>query len=165
MPTTEEIVTRLRERFPDAIIDAPADAIDSTVIVTRDALRDVAFFLRDEVGYDYLTNLSAVDYPDHFEVVYHLYGIESGLGLLALKTTCEDKSQPVVPSVVDIWKSADFQEREEFDLMGIRFEGHPNLKRIMMWDGYEGHPLRKDFENRTFSFAELEPGRQATEDW
>jgi len=165
MPTNEEIVTRLRERFPDAVVDVPEDMVDFTVVVAVDALREVALFLANEIGYDYLTNLSAVDWPDRFEVVYHLYGIESGLGLLALKVFCEDKENPVVPSVVDIWKSADLQEREEFDLMGIRFEGHPNLKRIMMWDGYEGHPLRKDFENRTFTFAELEPSRQATEDW
>ena len=165
MPTNEEIVTRLRERFPDVAIDVPDDAIDFTVVIAPDALRDVALFLQSELGYDYLANLSAVDYADRFEVVYHLCGVESGLGLLALKAVCEDKENPVVPSVVDVWKSADFQEREEFDLMGIRFEGHPNLKRIMMWDGYEGHPLRKDFENRTFTFAELEPSRQATEDW
>lgn len=165
MPTNEEIVSRLRDRFPDVAFDVPEETVDFTITLEAGSLRDVAHFLRDEVGYDYLTNLSAVDWPDRFEVVYHLYGVESGLGLLALKAVCIDRENPVVPSVVDIWKSADFQEREEFDLMGIRFEGHPNLKRIMMWDGYEGHPLRKDFENRTFTFAELEPSRQATEDW
>ena len=165
MPTNEEIVARLREKFPDALTDVPADTIDFTVVVAAGAWHDVARFLRDEVGYDYLANLSTVDYPERFEVVYHLCGIGTRLGLLAVKVFCVDKENPVVPSVVDIWKSADFQEREGFDLMGIRFEGHPNLKRIMMWDGYEGHPLRKDFENRTFTFAELEPSRQATEDW
>jgi len=165
MPTNEEIVVRLQDKFRDAILEVPEDTIDFTLVIDAGSLREIALFLRDELGYDYLTNVTAVDWPDRFEVVYHLYGIESRSALLTLKVPCEDKENPIVPSVVDIWKSADFQEREEFDLMGIRFEGHPNLKRIMMWDGYEGHPLRKDFENRTFTFTELEPSRQATEDW
>lgn len=165
MPTNEEIAVRLRDKFPEAILDVPEDTVDFTLVIRAGSLREIALFLRDELGYDYLTNVTAVDWPDRFEVVYHLYGIRSKSDLLTLKVPCEDKENPIVPSVVDIWKSADFQEREEFDLMGIRFEGHPNLKRIMMWDGYEGHPLRKDFENRTFTFIELEPSRQATEDW
>lgn len=165
MPTNEEIVARLREKFPTAILDVPAGMRDFTIVVDAGAWRDVARFLRDELGFDYLSNLTAVEWPERFEVVYHLYGMQKGLGLLTVKVPCADKSDPVVPSVVDIWKSADFQEREEYDLMGIRFEGHPNLKRIMMWEGFVGHPLRKDFENRPFTYAELEPTRQATPDW
>jgi len=165
MPTNEEILARLREKFPHAIREVPEGTLDFTVVIDAGFLRDVALFLRDEIGFDYLTNLTAVDWPDRFEVVYHLYGIQSGLGLLTLKVPCEDKTNHSVPSVVDNWKSADLQEREVYDLMGIRFEGHPNLKKIMMWEGFQGHPLRKEFENRTFTYAELEPTRQATEDW
>ena len=165
MPTNEEILAQLRKRFPNAILDVPAGMLDFTVVIDAGALRDVALFLRDEIGFDYLTDLTAADWPEKFEVVYHLYGIKRGLGLLTLKVPLADKANAVVASVVDIWKSADLQEREVYDLMGIRFDGHPNLKRIMMWEGYQGHPLRKEFENRTFTYAELEPSRQATEDW
>lgn len=161
----EEVLARLQGAFPEVQFEAPAGMIDYTIVVPADALCRTALFLRDELGYDYLTDLSAVDWPDRFEVVYHLYGVKQGLGLLTLKVPAFDKANPVVPSVVGIWRSADLQEREEYDLMGIRFAGHPRLKRIMMWEGYEGHPLRKDFVNRTFTYAELEPSRQATEDW
>ena len=165
MPANEEILARIREQFPGAVLETPEEMIDPTIVVDAGAWRDVALFLRDELGYDYLTNVTAVDYPDRFEVVYHFYGVETHRDLLVVKVPCPDKAHPVVPSVTHIWKSADQQEREEYDLMGIRFEGHPNLRRIMMWEGFEGHPLRKDYENRTFTYVELEPSRQATEDW
>lgn len=165
MLTHEEILSRLRERFPDAVLEVPEGMIDFTIVIAPQAWHDVALFLRDELGYDFLTNVTAVDWPDRFEVVYHLYGVQAGHPLLTIKLPVTDKENPVVPSVVDVWRSADYQEREEYDLMGIRFEGHPNLKRIMMWEGYEGHPLRKDFQNRTYSYAELEPSRKAAPDW
>jgi NADH-quinone oxidoreductase subunit C len=165
MPEREELLARLQSKFPDVTFEAPAGMIDFTIVLPAGALRDVALFLRDELGYDYLTDVTAVDWPDRFEVVYHLYGIQRMQGLLTLKVPLTDKAKPAVPSVVDIWKSADLHERECYDLMGIRFEGHPRLKRIMMWEGFEGHPLRKDYVNRTFTYAELEPSRQATEDW
>jgi len=165
IPTNDELLTKLRERFPEAVVEVPEETIDFTVVIDPDSLRDVARFLHDELGFDYLTDLTAVDLPDYFEVIYHLYGVNTGLGLWRVKVRCPDKETPALSSVVDIWKSADFQEREVYDLMGIRFDGHPNLKRIMMWEGFEGHPLRKDYENRTFTYAEMEPSRQATEDW
>jgi len=165
MATNEALLDCLQRRFPDVQFATPAGLMDFTIEVPADALSQVALYLRDERGYDYLTDISAVDWPERFEVVYHLYGIKQGLGLLTLKVPVPDKADPAVPSVTAIWRSAEFQEREEYDLMGIRFVGHPALKRIMMWEGYEGHPLRKDFVNRTFTFAELEPSRQATEDW
>ena len=163
--SNEETLARLQKQFPEVAFEAPAGMLDFTILVPADALRSTAFFLRDTLGYDFLADLSAVEWPDRFEVVYHLYGLRERLGLLTLKVLVPDKANPVVPSVVDIWRSADFQEREEYDLLGIRFEGHPNLKRIMLWEGFEGHPLRKDYVNRTFTYAELEPSRQATEDW
>lgn len=165
MPMNEEVLARLQKEFPDVPFEAPAGMLNYSIIVPAEALCQTALFLRDELGYDYLTDLSAVDWPDRFEVVYHLYGVRRGLGMLTLKVPLPDKANPVVPSVIGVWRSADLQEREEYDLMGIRFVGHPRLKRILMWEGYEGHPLRKDFVNRTFTYAELEPSRQATEDW
>jgi NADH:ubiquinone oxidoreductase subunit C len=81
---------------------------------------------------------------DYFEVVYHLISLEHNHSLV-LKTRCYDRDKPVVPSVVNLWRSADFQEREVYDLMGIIFDGHPNLKRLLLWEGFVGHPLRRDY--------------------
>ena len=94
--------------------------------------------------FDYLVSVTAVDYYDYFELVYHLTSLEHNHSLV-LKTRCYDRSEPVVSSVFGLWQGADFQEREIYDLMGIRFVGHPNLKRIALWEGFEGHPLRTDF--------------------
>lgn len=115
--------------------------VDSTV------LNDVARTVRDELGYDYLSSATAVDYHDwgdHFEMVYHCYRTTGGDPLVLKARTPRDVA--TLPSVVNIWPGADFQEREAYDLMGIHFEGHPNLKRILMWEGFEGHPMRKDWK-------------------
>ncbi len=101
--------------------------------------------LRDDLGYDYLANLTSVDYPERFEVVYHLYSIEQGGAHVYLKVHA-DKDDPMVPSLIGVYRAADFQEREVYDMMGIRFAGHPNLKRILLWEGFEGFPLRKDWK-------------------
>jgi NADH-quinone oxidoreductase subunit C len=93
---------------------------------------------------DYLNNLTAVDRLDYFEVVYHLSSLTHNHSLV-LKTKCFGRDNPSVPSVVGLWRGADFQEREVYDLMGIAFSGHPNLKRILLWEGYPGHPLRRDY--------------------
>ena len=94
---------------------------------------------------DYLANLTAVDYPpDHLDVVYHLYSMAKKHGPVALKVKLP-RAQAVVASVTPIWRGAEFQEREVYDLFGVRFEGHPDLRRILMWEGFEGHPMRKDY--------------------
>jgi len=150
----EEILAKLRERFPEEIADQP-EGIDFTVVVQAQKLPEIAAFLRDEIGFDYLSNLTSVDHPDHFEVVYHLYSIRNPAPPFVLKVMLEDKENPRLPSVVGVWEGANFQEREVYDLMGIVFEGHPNLERILLWDGFPGHPLRKDFTNRTYSYEEM----------
>ena len=101
--------------------------------------------LKDTPGLDfnYLTSITAVDYGDYFELVYNLTSLEHNHSLV-IKARC-DRNQPVLPSVVSLWRAADYQEREIYDLMGVTFEGHPNLKRIALWAGYQGHPLRKDY--------------------
>ncbi len=163
--TNEEILSKLRERFPDAVIEVP-ELIDFTVVIKPEALADVARFLHDECGLDYLALLTAVDRPERFEVVYHLWSIkDQTTEPFVLKVYIEDKEDPTVPSVTPIWRGANYQEREAYDLMGIRFEGHPNLKRILLWEGFPGHPLRKDFENRTYTFEELEPTRPKGPEW
>jgi NADH/F420H2 dehydrogenase subunit C len=163
--TNEEILSKLRKKFPEDIVEIP-ELIDFTVAVKPEAVAEVARFLRDECGLDYLALLTAVDQPERFEVVYHLWSIKNRTTEpFVLKAYVEDKENPAVPSVTPIWRGANYQEREAYDLMGIRFEGHPNLKRLVLWEGFPGHPLRKDFENRTYTFEELKPTRPTGPDW
>ena len=82
--------------------------------------------------------------------MYYLYGVAKPKDALVLKVRLTDKAAPVLPSVTSIWRGADLQEREVYDMMGIRFEGHPNLRRILLWEGFEGYPLRKDFKEPYF---------------
>ena len=155
--TNNEILAKLKEEFPGAILEVP-NLIDFTVAIEPDYLVDVATFLRDEAKLDYLSDVTAVDRPGRFEVVYHLYSIaEETSQVFVLKVYLEDKENPSVASITTLWQGAYYQECEIYDLMGIHFEGHPNLKRILLWEGFEGHPLRKDYENRLFTYEELKP--------
>ncbi len=119
-------------------------------VVGAEKLVDVARYLRDQAGYSYCSMVTAVDYPDRLECLYYLYPmrIEANVpsSALVLKCSATDKEDPVIPSVSAIWPGANFQEREVYDMFGIRFAGHPNLKRILMWDGFAGWPLRKDYK-------------------
>jgi NADH:ubiquinone oxidoreductase subunit C len=135
-----EIAKQLTARFPEAVIESS----EETLVVRDDYLFRAAEYLKTDIGLDYLVDLTAVDYVDYFEVVYHLVSLEQNRRLV-LKTRSDDRKKPTLPSVVTLWKGADFLEREIFDLMGIRFEGHPNLKRIVLWEGFEGYPLRKEY--------------------
>jgi len=114
-------------------------------LVQPERLIEVATTLRDEFGYDYLSSVTGVDYypEDVIEVVYHLFKSTGGSALI-LKTQTSRESTSV-PSLVPVYPGAEFQEREAWDLMGIHFEGHPDLRRILMWEGFHGHPLRKDW--------------------
>jgi len=138
----EQIAKEITELFPGAVVAADKAA----VVVTSESLYQVAEFLKNTpvLDFDYLTNLTAVDYVDYFEVVYHLISLKHNHSLV-LKTRCHDRDKPEVPSVVNLWRSVDFQEREAYDLMGIIFDGHPNLKRLLLWEGFVGHPLRRDY--------------------
>ncbi len=137
------VAEKIKATYPDAIEAVSAQGI----VVKRDHLLDVARFLHDskELAFDYLNNVTSVDYPDRFEVVYHLSSVERGGAPLTLKANA-DRQDPVVPSLVPVYRGANFQEREVYDMMGVRFAGHPNLRRILMWDGFEGYPLRKDYK-------------------
>jgi NADH:ubiquinone oxidoreductase subunit D/NADH:ubiquinone oxidoreductase subunit C len=119
------------------------------LVVNADQLVDVATFLRDEMSYAYLSCVTGLDYPEptngfagRYEVVYNLFRSQGGPLTVHVHA---DRDDPVVPSLVGVWPSANFQEREAWDLMGIRFAGHPDLRRILLWEGFEGHPLRKDW--------------------
>jgi len=140
-----ELLATLEERFPGAAQPAQYDGI----VIAPDQLVEVAAFLRDDLDYDYLSCVTGVDYPEatngapaRFETVYNLFRSQGGPLTLHVHA---DRENPVVPSLVNVWPSANFQEREAWDLMGIRFEGHPDLRRILLWEGFDGHPLRKDW--------------------
>jgi NADH-quinone oxidoreductase subunit D/NADH-quinone oxidoreductase subunit C/D len=141
----------LEARFPGAVSLDPREGIGGLVIEPSHLL-EVAQTLRDELGFDYLASATAVDnygWTDDLEMVYHLCNIQEGIRgatqplVLRAKTGRDHAS---LPSLVSVYPGADFQEREAWDLYGIRFEGHPNLKRILMWEGFAGHPMRKDWQ-------------------
>ena len=116
------------------------------LVIEKDFITDVMRLLRNSPYYclDYLSSLTGVDHLDFFEVIYHLMSI-SRQHSITIKTRCSGRDNLEIPSVTPIWQGADLQEREIFDLLGINFTGHPNMKRIVLWEGFEGHPLRKDY--------------------
>jgi len=117
-----------------------------TLVVNRAQFHDIAAFLRDTLGYTYLIDISSVDHfggEPRYEVVYELQNFERADHLRLKYTVSEDDC--TAPTVIDLWATADWHEREVFDMMGIKFTGHPDLRRILMWEGYPFHPLRKDF--------------------
>ncbi len=133
------------ERFPDWVRADDRQGYQG-LLVDPAHLLSLMEALRDQLGYDHLTSVTGVDYlpEEKMEVVYHLYRSTGG-AILEIKTQTP-RSNPVVPSLVALYPGADFQEREAWDLLGIQFENHPNLKRILMWEGFAGHPLRKDWQ-------------------
>ena len=140
----QELAKLVRERFPEAELEWEGDSL----WIEPRHVRDVALFLKEEprLAFSFLNAVSTVDYIEYFEVVYHLTSFQYNHSAV-VKTRLYGREAPVVPSVVEVWPGANFQEREIWDLMGVAFEGHPNLKRIMLWDGFPGHPHRKDFED------------------
>jgi NADH/F420H2 dehydrogenase subunit C len=163
--TNEEILAKLKDNLASPVVETPEGMKDFTLVVAPDRLLEVMTFLRDTVGMDYLSSVTAVDYPDRFEMVYHLFSVARRQGLLVVKARLSDKDNAEIASVTPLWPGASLQESEVYDLFGIRFPGHPDLRRIMTWDGFPGHPLRKDFENRTFTFKDLEPTRPKPPNW
>ena len=134
----------LAVRFPGSVT-ADARPGYSGWIVTKDKLIEVATTLRDEFGFDLLSHVTGVDYfPDKMEVVYEAYKTTGGPGIL-FKVQVPRIDPIEVPSVTPIWPGAEFQEREIWDLYGIKFTDHPDLRRILMWEGFEGHPMRRDW--------------------
>ena len=140
--TIPEINKVISGPFPEAV----SEVTPREVIVRSDYLLRVAEYLKrdPELAFDYLNYIAATDYFDYFELVYQLTSLKHNRSLV-FKVRCFDRVNPSVPSVTNIWRGADFQEREIFDLLGITFTGHPNLRRIFLWDGFQGYPLRKDY--------------------
>ena len=149
--------------YADAVPGAVIEGTETDVVVNPDKLIDFALYLRNEKGYDYLSNLAAVDYlgykgrtsADRFEVVYHLFNTKTGGDGMVMRVRLpEDK--PELPSVIMVWPGADLQEREAYDLFGIKFKGHPRLRRIFLWEGFHGYPMRKDWKEAYYE-AEHKP--------
>ena len=140
----QDLARSIQDRFPGSVLEAGGNAL----VVSTDTLAEVARHCCEhpDLAFDFLVGVTGVDYIDHFEVVYHLLSIKHNHSVV-LKTRAFTRESPSVPSVTDIWHGALLQEREVYDLMGIAFEGHPDLKRIMLWEGFPGHPHRKDFTN------------------
>jgi NADH-quinone oxidoreductase subunit C len=138
----KEIAGVLEGKFPGSIIESS----ENDVLVEGKSLLKIASFLKTtpDLAFDYPASITSIDYWDYFEVVYRLTSLEHN-HILVLKTRCYERENPVLPSMVSLWRGADLQEREIYDLMGIKFEGHPDLKRIFLWEGFKGHPLRKDY--------------------
>ncbi len=137
-----ELGARIEERFPGAVSSSTKDYL----AIKNENLLEVCAFLRDDpqLDFKYLSTLTAVDRLDHFEVVYHLQSIRLNQ-MVVVKAEVWDRENAEVPSVVSVWVGAHLQEREAYDLMGIRFLGHPDLRRIFLWEGFAGYPLRKDW--------------------
>lgn len=164
--TGSAFIDRLKQHFGDRITGVNLDAIDPWVEVAPETLRDVCRYLRDEpdLRFDLLNCITAVDYfePDpkkaakagfepHLEVVYHIWSVPHKCSLVLkvmLPRWMDDQpgKLPEVPSVAGVWATADWHEREVYDLSGVRFVGHPNLRRILCPEDWVGYPLRKDYE-------------------
>jgi len=134
--------------FPDAIHGTHAHRGDATALVDAERVDQLLRRLRDdpELAFEMLTDLTCVDYlgeEPRFEVVYHLYSVAKNHRVRVKARVSE--ASPELPSAVPLWASADWMEREVWDLYGVRFRGHPDLRRILLYDGFEGHPLRKDY--------------------
>lgn len=146
-------LTKLREKFADSILETHSFRGDDTAIIQPPAIVPVATFLKTdpELDYNYLMDLTAVDClqlgtPHRFEVVYHFFSL-ARKQRVRLKVPLPAKN-PEVDSLTALWAGADWYEREAWDMFGVRFRGHPNLKRILMYEEFQGHPLRKDYPIR-----------------
>lgn len=140
----------LETRFPDIVRKDERKGYEGYLVDAKELI-EVVTAIRDELEYDYLSSLTAVDYIEEemMEVVYHFYRSTGGKSLVL--SVQVPRKKPVVPSLYEIFISADFQEREAWDLFGIKFEGHPDLRRILMWEGFEGFPMRKDYKEAFFN--------------
>ena len=142
MKSIEEIKQDIETKFPGTMVTIEG----CSLIIPKERLLEIANFLKTnlEYSFDYLSSVTGTDYKQYLEVAYHLYSIAKKEGPLTVKVRT-DMEKSAIPSVTPVWRSAEFQEREAYDLVGIHFEGHPDLRRILMWEDFQYHPLRKDY--------------------
>lgn len=141
-------LNKLKERFPAAIVETHSYRGDDTAVVKKEAIVDICTFLRDQESllYNFMMDLTAVDYlgrEPRFEVVYHLFSLKHNRRVRIKARVPE--SDCTIDSVVPVWIGANWFEREVYDMYGIAFTGHPELRRILLYEEFEGHPLRKDY--------------------
>lgn len=145
--TAADIIASLRAEFGEAILSTIEFRGEQTAIVDRERARDILVHCRDALGFDYLIDVSSVDHfgrDPRWELVYELYSLGNGDRIhLRIKYNLPEEEK--APTISDLWPTADWHEREIYDMMGIEFDGHPDLRRILMWEGYPYFPLRKDF--------------------
>ena len=142
-----DVATQLEAKFGADALKKSEFRGELSYTIPIAQLKELAAFCKDTLAFDFLLDVSSVDnFGDEprFELVYELYSMVSGLHL-RLKTSVSEDDLEAAPTVSDLWATADWHEREIYDMMGIRFAGHPDLRRILMWDGYPFFPLRKDF--------------------
>ena len=145
-----DVAGMVKARFGDAITHADPGLVgDTCLYVDSERIVDVARFLKNELGFEILMDLFGLDFPDRtprFEVVYNFYAVATAERLFVKVKA--DEGDPGVPSLTVVFKCADWHERECWDMFGVKFAGHPNLRRILMYEGFQGHPLRKDYDAR-----------------
>src|SRR5437667_7794901 len=144
--TGQEALISLSKSFGEKIQNKTEFRGETTLTIAASDLREIAQFCRDELSFDYLIDITSIDNSSEeprFEIVYELYSMALGVHLRFKMRISEDVG--AVDTVSDIWPTANWHEREIYDMMGIKFNGHPDLRRILMWDGYPFFPLRKEF--------------------
>ncbi|MDP3072183.1 MAG: NADH-quinone oxidoreductase subunit C [Opitutaceae bacterium] len=153
MEPLEQLHARLLSAFPGAeisIVNNPGPAAQHSLLLPAALAREIAFFLRDDpaLRLDYCSNVTGIDWlkAGHIEVVYHLYSMALKHGPVIIRLRTANRTDAVtLPSLTPVWRACEFQEREVFDLYGVVFDGHPDLRRILMWDEFKDHPMRKDY--------------------
>ncbi len=146
--TDSKVLEKIRERFGDEVIDTHSELGQDTAIVSRSAILELARFLRDdpELRFNYLMDLTVVDYhkrKPRFEVVYHFLSLANRFRLRVKVPVAG--AEPEVDSLTPVWPVANWYEREAWDMFGVKFAGHPDLRRLLLYPEFKGHPLRKDY--------------------
>lgn len=141
---SEIIESAVRQAYPDAVLETsitPDEVL--TLKIAAGRIKEVCRLLKEQMGFNYPASITGIDWKDRFEVVYHLTALEANKKIILRADL--DHDQPQIDSVTPVWKGADWQEREIYDLFGIVFNGHPDLRRILLPEDWEGYPLRKDY--------------------
>lgn len=154
--TFEEIITKLRASFSEKVVEESPGGLQPYVVVATDALLDICRYVQstEELYFDMLSCITGIDLgaeKDQMEVVYNLYSIPYNHHLtlkVRFDRNTDKENLPTVPSLTSIWATANWHERETYDLLGIQFEDHPDLRRILLPNDWEGHPLRKDYQEQ-----------------
>ncbi len=166
--TAHSTVETVRDRFPQAVVETSDFRGESTIVLQPESLIAVCTYLAKNLRYNFLSSVTAVDWPERsprYDVVYHLLSLPNR-SQLRLKTRVGSRGEehPAAPSVTDIWPAANWYEREVYDLFGITFTGHPDLRRILMPMDWSTHPLRKDYPLSGFDLPEPHWGGQVPYD-